>query len=98
MVDQVSAHYSVDRRYWKIASAELTRFLALCGHRFGRDNSSGIEQRSEACGCIAPHLWRHMAVELKRGLHAVVPKSLAHSLDVDALLKQQRGVRMTEAM
>ena len=39
-----------------------------------------------------------MAVKLKRRLHAVVAKSLAHSLDVDALLKQQRGVRVTEAM
>ena len=39
-----------------------------------------------------------MAVKLKGGLHAVVAKALAHSLDVDAFLKQQRGVRVTEAM
>lgn len=39
-----------------------------------------------------------MAVELERGLHAIVAKSLTHSLDVDALLKQQRGVRVTESM
>jgi hypothetical protein len=56
------------------------------------------EQRSEARRCIAPHLWRHVAIELERRLNAVVPKSLAHSLDVDALLEQQRGVRVTEAM
>ena len=66
-----------------------TRFLVLSGHRrFGRGNPSAIEQRSETRGCIGSHLWRHVAVELERGLHAVVAKPLAHSLDVDALLKQ----------
>jgi hypothetical protein len=29
-----------------------------------------------------------VAIKLKSGLHAVVPKSLAHSLDVDAFLEQ----------
>ena len=39
-----------------------------------------------------------MPVELQRGLHAIVSQPLAHRLDVDALLEQQRGVRVTEAM
>jgi hypothetical protein len=40
----------------------------------------------------------HVAVELKRRLNVIVPKALAHSLGADALLKQQRGVRVTEAV
>jgi hypothetical protein len=63
--------------------------LVLSRHRsVGWGNPSAIEQRSETRGCIGSHLWRHVAVELERGLHAVVAKPLAHSLDVDALLKQ----------
>ena len=59
------------------------------GHRrFGRGNPSAIEQRSEARGCIGSHLWRYVAVEFERGLHAIVPQSLAHSFYVDSFLEQ----------
>src|SRR6202158_742879 len=72
--------------------------LALGRHRSGRGNPGTIEQRSETRGCIGSHLWRYIPVELQRGLHAIVSQPLAHRLDVDALLEQQRRVRVTEAM
>lgn len=39
-----------------------------------------------------------MTVELKSGLSAVMPKALAHRLDIDACFEQERGMRVAKAM
>ena len=39
-----------------------------------------------------------MRVELECRLHGVVAEALAHRLDVDAFLEQQRGVRVSQSM
>lgn len=39
-----------------------------------------------------------MTVELKCCLSAVVPEAFAHRLDIDARLKQERGMRVAKAM
>lgn len=39
-----------------------------------------------------------MAVELKRGLSAVVPEALAHGLDVDACLEHECRVGVTQTV
>lgn len=36
--------------------------LVLGDHRVGRGNPSATEQRSEPRGCVAAHLWRHVAI------------------------------------
>ena len=73
------------------------RPLAL-GHRGDCCDASARQQRSESRRCIASHSLRYVPIELESGLYVVMPESLAHGLDIDTCLEQERGMGMTEAV
>jgi hypothetical protein len=52
----------------------------------------------ESCRRVRPHPRRDVAVRIQCGLDVIVPQALAHGLDVDACLEQERGMHVSEAV